>query len=134
MPSETYDSGYLSHQRGLLEHLLRVTREQRRHLVEGNLEGLAQSNRLLKALLDRQSALSQEYGSGAVEGTGELSDRVRDLAKKLREESQANYLLACRGAQFADFSTLMARAKQETAQAPAGPPSKRTAGMLDART
>ena len=134
MPSETYDSGYLSHQRGLLEHLLRVTREQRRHLVDGNLEGLAHSNRLLKALLDRQSALNQEYGGQAVEGTGELSDHVRKLAKQLREESQANYLLACRGAQFADFSTLLARAKREQREAAPGARPSGGSRLLDART
>lgn len=90
-------------QRALLLNMIRVTHEQRRYLVQGDLKRVEQTNRLLGALLEAQSALNEE----ATEAEGASEEDVaelRRLAAELQMESRRNYLLACRGAEFARFS------------------------------
>lgn len=97
-------SSHLERQRAILYHMLRVTREQRRCLVEGDLEGIGETNRLLASLLDSQDALRRDSAGMHGDADPHLIAELRSLAQDLRDESKANYLLACRGAQFADLS------------------------------
>jgi len=90
-------------QRALLLNMIRLTHEQRRYLVQGDLNRVEQTNRLLGALLEAQNALNEdatEWGEASEEEATEL----RRLAEELQTESRRNYLLACRGAEFARFS------------------------------
>ncbi|HUU55677.1 MAG TPA: hypothetical protein VMY87_12225 [Armatimonadota bacterium] len=107
---------YAIRQRALLENMLRVTQEQRRYLIEGDMKRVEQMNSLLGALLESQKALNEEPlepGEGADEGT---AAELRRLAEELRQESRRNYLLACRGAEFAGFSLcLLTEATEEKA-------------------
>ncbi len=95
---------HLERQRAILYHMLRVTREQRRCLVEGDLKGIGDTNRLLGSLLDRQDALRRDSAGMHGDADPSLAAEVRSLAQELRDESKANYLLACRGAEFANLS------------------------------
>jgi len=94
---------HLERQRALLLNMIRLTHEQRRYLVQGDLKRVEQTNRLLGALLESQNALNEdatEWGKASEEEATEL----RRLAEELQTESRRNYLLACRGAEFARFS------------------------------
>jgi len=94
---------YLERQRVLLYHMLTVTREQRRCLIEGDLKGLEETNRLLGSLLDTQQALHREAPDDDASDPS-LLEELHCLAHELRQESRTNYLLACRGAAFANLS------------------------------
>lgn len=97
-------SPYLERQRALLYNMLRMTREQRRCLIEGDLKGTEEANHLLGALLSCQEKLHHE-GPAATEPADHLIlEELRQLATDLQRESRANYLLACRGAQLTNFS------------------------------
>jgi hypothetical protein len=90
-------------QRALLLNMIRLTHEQRRYLVQGDLKRVEQTNRLLGALLESQNSLNEdatEWGKASEEEAAEM----RRLAEELQTESRRNYLLACRGAEFARFS------------------------------
>ncbi len=111
---------HLERQRALLQNMIQVTREQRRYLIEADLRRVEQTNRLLGALLESQKALHEE--STLQEDAAESEDSVdqeaaaelRELAQTLRQESRTNYLLACRGAEFARFSlSLLAEAGED---------------------
>ena len=103
-------SAYLARQRGLLQELLRITRQQRRWLIEGEIAELEHVNQLLGDLLARQSELHEVFAdlqNDATELTPEeleVLDELRALAIELKRESRTNYLLASRGAQFAGFA------------------------------
>jgi hypothetical protein len=93
----------LERQRALLLNMIRLTHEQRRYLVQGDLKRVEQTNRLLGALLESQNSLNEdatEWGKASEEEAAELGR----LAEELQKESRRNYLLACRGAEFARFS------------------------------
>jgi hypothetical protein len=95
---------YLQRQRALLENLLQVTREQRRCMIDGDLKGLEETNKLLGSLLESQENL---HAGGPMPEEGadaRLLAELRRLAQQLRRESHTNYLLACRGAEFTRFS------------------------------
>ena len=96
-------SSRLERQRALLLNMIRLTQEQRRYLVQGDLKRVEQTNRLLGALLESHNAPNDEateVGTASEEEAAEL----RRLAEELQTESRRNYLLACRGAEFARFS------------------------------
>lgn len=101
---------YLSRQRALLQELLRVTRQQRRCLIEGEIAELEHVNQLLGELLGRQSELHETFVELQDETTEltleerQVLDELRILATELKRESRTNYLLASRGAQFAGFA------------------------------
>lgn len=95
---------YLERQRALLYHMLTATREQRRCLIQGDLKGLEETNRLLGSLLESQQTLHGQAPNTTEGSDPGLIDELRSLAQELRQESRTNYLLACRGAQFADLS------------------------------
>ncbi len=99
-------AAYLSRQHALLRQMLQVTHRQRRYLVEGDLKGLDETNRLLGHLLERQSALHSEYAhlEGSLDCCAAELEQLRRLACRLQEESRTNYLLACRGVQFAQVA------------------------------
>lgn len=107
---EGRQGAYLSRQRALLQELLRVTRQQRRCLIEGEIAELEHVNQLLGELLGRQSELHAtfvELQDDTTELTREerqVLDELRILATELKRESRTNYLLASRGAQFAGFA------------------------------
>jgi phosphatidylserine/phosphatidylglycerophosphate/cardiolipin synthase-like enzyme len=105
---------YLARQRALLARLLQATREQRRHLVDGDIKGLAHSNRVLRDLLDRQTELQRQFRGRQDSGENGIEE-MRQLARELQTESRANYLLACRGAQFTDFSLALLDRESEVA-------------------
>jgi len=90
-------------QRALLLNMIRLTHEQRRYLVQGDLKRVEQTNRLLGALLEAQNALNEEATEWGEVSEEEAAD-LRRLAEELQTESRRNYLLACRGAEFARFS------------------------------
>ena len=94
---------YVERQRTLLLNMIRLTHEQRRWLVQGDLKRVEQSNRLLGALLESQNALNEEATEWG-EASEEEATELRRLAEELQTESRSNYLLACRGAEFARFS------------------------------
>ena len=142
-------SAHLERQRGLLEQMLKATRDQRRCLVEGDMKGLEETNRVLGLLLERHADLqrqrSEQTGDphqpasdlawAALRADRRLPDatpgwqpglglqELRLLARELQKESRTNYLLACRGAQFANFSiSLLSPAKDAgAAEHPANP-------------
>jgi len=115
---------YLERQRALLENMLQVTRQQRRCLIEGDLRGVEQSNRLLGALLESQQALNAEGPDPREPADHSLLSDLRELAQQLQRESRTNYLLACRGAEFTRFSlSLLTESMMEPARAPATSPS-----------
>lgn len=97
-------AGYLARQRALFECMLRAMHEQREHLINGDAVQLERANRLLNRLLEQQEHLRREL-DGCCEAfePAELA-HVHRAAAELRHISRANYLLACRGAQYADFS------------------------------
>jgi hypothetical protein len=105
--------------------MLQVTREQRRGLIEGDLKGVEQSNRLLGALLDSQQALHREGPPPHESADHKTIAYLRELAQQLQRESRTNYLLACRGAEFTRFSLslLMESVAPEHAQAAAASPA-----------
>ena len=94
---------FASRQRGLLLNMIRLTHEQRRYLVSGDLKRVEQTNRMLGALLESQSALNDD-ASGTDGVSEEQAAELRRLADELQTESRRNYVLACRGAEFARMS------------------------------
>jgi hypothetical protein len=84
--------------------MLALTREQRRYLIEGDVRGLEETNGLLGALLASSEALRERLP----EPTGPADHRtladLRELAVELQRESRVNYVLACRGAEFAQHT------------------------------
>jgi hypothetical protein len=114
-------SDYLWRQRALLQELLRVTRQQRRCLIEGEIAELEHVNQLLGDLLARQSELHETF-TDLQDDPAELTleetrvlDELRLLATELKQESRTNYLLASRGSQFAGFAlALLAGGNGET--------------------
>jgi len=103
-----YEGSYLPRQRALLYRMLHVTREQRRCLIEGDVKGLSQTNRLLRELLESHVELHRRFPDWEGCPDGAVLAELRELARLLQEESRTNYFLACRGAQFAEFSLAMA--------------------------
>ena len=65
-------------QRALLLNMIRVTHEQRRYLVQGDLKRVEQTNRLLGALLEAQNALNEE----ATEAEGASEEDVAELLRR----------------------------------------------------
>lgn len=133
LESQTGKARYLERQRALLENMLRVTREQRRCLIDGDLKGLEQTNRLLGSLLESQEDL---HGTGplpeeAADHT--LLSELRALAFQLHRESRTNYLLACRGAEFTRFSLSVLAQPGETVDAMGGGEghAARLSGLVD---
>ncbi len=109
----------LERQRALLYHMLTVTREQRRCLIESDLKGLEETNSSLAALLDTQQALYRSGPDAEEPVDPNLVDELRSLAQELRQESRTNYLLACRGAEFANLSiSLLAGAEGPVPSSP----------------
>lgn len=98
------EAAYLERQRALLENMLRVTKEQRRCLIDGDLKGLEQTNQLLGSLLESQEELHKTGPLPEEPADHTLLSELRALAFQLHRESQTNYLLACRGAEFTRFS------------------------------
>jgi len=98
------DTSCLDRQLALFEQMLRLMHEQRRYLINADTKGLEEANRLLGELLERQAALHREFTDFETCADPETLAQIRLLAAQLREESRTNYLLACRGAQFLDFS------------------------------
>jgi len=94
---------YAVRQRALLLNMIRLTHEQRRYLVQGDLKRVEQTNRLLGALLEAQNALNEDATEAGGVSEEEVAE-LRRLAQELQQESRTNYLLACRGAEFARFS------------------------------
>jgi len=117
-------SAYLERQCALLYNMLQATREQRRCLIAGDLKGLEETNRLLGSLLECQEALHGESHDPKEPTSHHLLQELRDLARELRRESRANYLLASRGAQLTDFSISLLREAVETSS---GSPDAETA-------
>jgi len=97
-------SPYLERQRALLYNMLQVTREQRRCLIDGDLKGIEEANRLLGSLLDCQEDLRSEAAELERPADHLLLEDLRRLAQELQRESRTNYVLACRGSQFTNFS------------------------------
>ena len=122
----------LERQRALLYHMLTVTREQRRHLIDGDMEQLEETNRLLGSLIESQQALHGELREvdQQAEADPELLEELRSLAQQLQQESRTNYLLACRGAQFANLSISLLTGAQEPADDDADAPSPRDQSHL----
>jgi hypothetical protein len=89
-------TSFLERQRAMLENMLR------------DLRGMERTNRLLGALLESQAEL-REAGTQLVfaDDALEMVAELRRLAEELQKESRTNYLLACRGAEFARFSLAM---------------------------
>jgi len=104
------DNLHLDRQRALFEEMLRLTLEQRRYLIDGDLKGLEESNRLLGLLLERQAQLHREFTDYEGCADARRLAKLRQLADELKAESRTNYLLACRGAQFLEFSASALRA------------------------
>jgi len=100
-------SSFLERQQAMLENMLRVTMQQRRCLIEGDLRGMERTNRLLGALLESQAELREARPELGGEASVERVAELRRLAEELQRESRTNYLLACRGAEFARFSLAM---------------------------
>ena len=122
-------------QRSLLAQMLVLTRRQREHLIGGDIKRLNEVNRLLGELLERQRAMPQHPPAADTREQARALAELRRLAQQLREEGRANYLLACRGAQFADFSLALACGGEEVNTYAPGP--SRTgdrARLMDTRT
>ena len=113
----------MERQRAVLLNMIRLTHEQRRYLVQGDLKRVEQTNRVLGALLESQKGLNDEAAEAGGMSEEDAAQLTR-LAEELQRESRRNYLLACRGAEFARFSlSLLAEADAEgDADGEAGPP------------
>jgi hypothetical protein len=110
----------------LLERVREAMGEQRQCLIAGDASGLGRANRVLGDLVEQQRALCREGLEDNEEAEG-----VRRLAEEVREEVHTNYLLACRGAQFADFTLSLlcgGRAPEPAAE------GRRGARVLDAHS
>jgi hypothetical protein len=105
---------FADRQRHLFTRLLLAMRTQRAHLISGDAERLEQANRAVSRLLEKQQRLSREASGLAVAPDAETLAELRRLAAELRQESHTNYLLACRGLQFADFRVSLATGEQES--------------------
>ena len=118
-------------QRALLEQMLVLTRRQREHLIEGDIKRLAEVNRRLGELLERQKAIAPHPPAAGAPALAEL----RRLAQQLQEEGRANYFLACRGAQSAGFSLALACAGEDpNSYGPAPSPTAGRARLMDTRS
>jgi hypothetical protein len=130
-------AGLLERQRVLLHDMLRVTLEQRRHLIDADVRGLEAANQRLSRLLERQQELHRELHSVGDAPDPQTLTQLRCLADRLKVESRANYLLACRGAQFADLSLSLLQgggSSGDDAVAPEGMTSRsRRLALVDAR-
>ena len=126
--------GYLDRQRALLDDMLRVTLEQRRCLVKGDVKGLDTTNRRLGALLQRQADLHEQYPPPEGIPAPEVLEELRRLTQQLREESRTNYLLACRGAQFAHFSLSLLQTAASEGEPAADSAASTSIRLVDART
>ena len=115
----------LERQRALLYHSLNFSLEQRRHLIDGDMEQLEETNRLLGSLIESQQALHGELRDSdqQAETDPELLEELHSLAQQLQQESRTNYLLACRGAQFANFSISLLTGARDPADDDADAPS-----------
>ena len=130
---------YLERQRVLLYHMLTVTREQRRCLIEGDLKGLEETNRLLGSLLETQQALhceapnpDDDTADPALTADPTLIEELHCLAHELRQESRTNYLLACRGAAFANLSvSLLVGADRQSGSDQVGAPAPSRPHLMD---
>lgn len=126
--------------RALLARMLEVLREQRRHLIEGNVAGLAETSALLHTLVEMAGGKAGEGAFDAADG------ELGELAERVRTEGRINYLLACRGARFAEAALSVARAEASAgsereaepslgAESPRSPISAGPAGVgVDARS
>lgn len=122
-------------QRSLLEQMLVLTRKQREHLIGGDIKRLAEVNRLLGELLERQRAISQHPPAADTPEEARALAELRRLAQQLQEEGRANYLLACRGAQFAGFSlALSCGVEGANTYAPGPSRTADRARLMDTRT
>jgi len=122
-------------QRSLLAQMLVLTRRQREHLIGGDIKRLNEVNRRLGELLERQRAMPQHPLAANTAEEGRALAELGRLAQQLREEGRANYFLACRGAQFADFSLALACGGEGADTYAPGP--SRTASrarLMDTRT
>ena len=122
-------------QRSLLKQMLVLTRKQREHLIGGDIKRLAEVNRLLGELLERQRAISQHPPAADTPEEVRALAELRRLAQQLQEEGRANYLLACRGAQFAGFSlALSCGVEGANTYAPGPSRTADRARLMDTRT
>ena len=92
-------------------------REQHNHLISGDVPQLQRVNRLLNRLLEQQEDLRRELGECAPPVDSAELNQIRLLASELRHLSRVNYLLACRGAQYADFSASLLDGRVEPGRA-----------------
>lgn len=125
--------GYIDRQHVLLDDMLRVTLEQRRCLIKGDVKGLDTTNRRLGKLLERQADLHREHPSLEEMPRPEVFEELRRLTQQLREESRTNYLLACRGAQFADLSLSLLQSAASEGDPPADSTASTSIRLVDAR-
>lgn len=122
-------------QRALLEQMLVLTRRQREHLIGGDIKRLAEVNRRLGELLERQRAIPPHPPAANTPAEARALTELRRLAQQLQEEGRANYFLACRGAQFAGFSLALACAGENpNSYGPAPSPTAGKARLMDTRT
>lgn len=92
----------VARQRALLEQMLDTVREQRRHLIQGNVAGLAETSKLLERLLARQRTLTN--ARAARPDSSPPPSELQDLTRLLQAEGHMNYLLACRGMQHVEMA------------------------------
>ncbi len=121
----------VARQRALLEQMLDTVREQRRHLIQGNAAGLAETSKLLEGLLARQRTLTN--GRAARPDSSPPPSELQDLTRLLQAEGHMNYLLACRGMQHVEMALVAAAGGQQDVGPDAGdaPESPR---ILDSRS
>lgn len=128
---------HISRQRVLLERLFEVIQEQRRYLIAGDIAGLGRTSHWLGELLGQQQALS-ERSLGTVAHSKpqrQQIERLRQLTQQLQNEGRINYLLACRGAQFAEFMLSLACGKhQDDEEAAAALDTDRLPHLVDTCT
>jgi hypothetical protein len=135
-PSQAGRSGrsYPALQRALLDSLLATTREQRRHLISGDVRVLSEVNKRLQDLLERQADLRRKFPPSSEWLESPQLEEVRRLARQLQEESRTNYVLACRGLQFADFSLAVIERDREGANSADPRGEAKRPQLLDTQT
>lgn len=77
-----------------------MIREQRRYLIEENVDGLDETNRRLDSLIASSELLRGRLGDDCELPDPQMIAELRELAVELQRESRANRLLARRGGEF----------------------------------
>jgi hypothetical protein len=101
---EGRSSTYLQRHRALLESILALTHQQRRCLIDGDVLGLEEANRLLGVLLDSSEVLRGDLPQPTGPADRAVLADLRELTSELQRESRVNYILACRGEEFAQHT------------------------------